>query len=165
MLDRLAQLLGISTGVAAVLVGVIVLQVATQVYAIVDLVRRRLRTRRQEMAWALVLAFGNLPGAIAYLAAGRTSPAVDTLERRIRREHGGWRRIPARGGRTVRSPRPTVNTPPAIELRGLTKRFGDTLALDHVDLVVRPGAVFGFLGRNGAGKTTALRILCRTRPA
>jgi ABC-2 type transport system ATP-binding protein len=48
---------------------------------------------------------------------------------------------------------------PAIELRGLTKRFGDTLALDHVDLVVRQGVVFGFLGRNGAGKTTALRIL------
>ena len=47
----------------------------------------------------------------------------------------------------------------AIELRGLTKRFGDTLALDGVDLVVRPGVVFGFLGRNGAGKTTALRIL------
>ena len=52
-----------------------------------------------------------------------------------------------------------MNTPPAIELHGLTKRFGDTLALDHVDLVVRPGIVFGFLGRNGAGKTTALRIL------
>src|SRR5690242_13249393 len=50
-------------------------------------------------------------------------------------------------------------TPPAIELRGLTKRFGDTIALDHVDLVVQPGVVFGFLGRNGAGKTTALRIL------
>ena len=47
----------------------------------------------------------------------------------------------------------------AIELRGLTKRFGDTLALDRVDLLVRPGVVFGFLGRNGAGKTTALRIL------
>jgi ABC-2 type transport system ATP-binding protein len=48
---------------------------------------------------------------------------------------------------------------PAIELRGLTKRFGDTVALDNVDLAVRPGVVFGFLGRNGAGKTTALRIL------
>ena len=47
----------------------------------------------------------------------------------------------------------------AIELRGLTKRFGDAIALDGVDLVVRPGVVFGFLGRNGAGKTTALRIL------
>jgi len=51
------------------------------------------------------------------------------------------------------------DTAAAIELRGLTKRFGDTLALDRVDLVVRPGTVFGFLGRNGAGKTTALRIL------
>ncbi|MBC7896870.1 MAG: ABC transporter ATP-binding protein [Cytophagaceae bacterium] len=48
---------------------------------------------------------------------------------------------------------------PAIELRGLTKRFGSTVALDHVDLVVAPGVVFGFLGRNGAGKTTALRLL------
>lgn len=52
-----------------------------------------------------------------------------------------------------------MNDVPAIELRGLTKHFGNTLALDHVDLVVRAGAVFGFLGRNGAGKTTALRIL------
>jgi ABC-2 type transport system ATP-binding protein len=52
-----------------------------------------------------------------------------------------------------------VSDVPAIELRGLTKHFGDTVALDHVDLVVHPGAVFGFLGRNGAGKTTALRIL------
>ena len=48
---------------------------------------------------------------------------------------------------------------PAIELRRLTKRFGDTLALDNVDLVVPSGLVFGFLGRNGAGKTTALRII------
>lgn len=51
------------------------------------------------------------------------------------------------------------NEIPAIECRGLTKSFGDTIALDHVDLVVPQGAVFGFLGRNGAGKTTALRIL------
>jgi len=52
-----------------------------------------------------------------------------------------------------------VTDAPAIEVRGLTKRFGSTVALDHVDLAVRPGIVFGFLGRNGAGKTTALRIL------
>jgi len=59
----------------------------------------------------------------------------------------------------VRAPDEEGDGAPAIELRGLTKRFGDTLALDHVDLVVPPGTVFGFLGRNGAGKTTALRIL------
>jgi ABC-2 type transport system ATP-binding protein len=59
----------------------------------------------------------------------------------------------------LRPPNDVSDGAPAIELRGLTKQFGDTLALDHVDLVVPQGTVFGFLGRNGAGKTTALRIL------
>ena len=54
---------------------------------------------------------------------------------------------------------PRTDDAPAIELRALTKSFGQVVALDHVDLVVQPGLVFGFLGRNGAGKTTALRIL------
>ena len=47
----------------------------------------------------------------------------------------------------------------AIEARGLTKRFGDTQALDGVDLDVAPGTVLGVLGPNGAGKTTAVRVL------
>jgi oleandomycin transport system ATP-binding protein len=47
----------------------------------------------------------------------------------------------------------------AIEARSLRKRFGDTQALDGVDLAVRPGTVHGVLGPNGAGKTTAVRIL------
>lgn len=50
-------------------------------------------------------------------------------------------------------------TPRALEVRGLTKRFGDVLALDGVDLSVAEGSIYGFLGPNGAGKTTALRIL------
>jgi len=48
---------------------------------------------------------------------------------------------------------------PAIEVRGLTKRYGDVLALDGLDLDVPAGSVFGFLGPNGAGKTTTLKIL------
>jgi ABC-2 type transport system ATP-binding protein len=48
---------------------------------------------------------------------------------------------------------------PAIEARGLTKRFGPILALDGLDLTVPRGSVFGLLGPNGAGKTTTLRIL------
>ena len=47
----------------------------------------------------------------------------------------------------------------AIEARGLRKRFGDTQALDGVDIAVRTGTVHGVLGPNGAGKTTAVRIL------
>jgi hypothetical protein len=77
MLDRFTQMLGVSTGVAAILLGVIVLQVATQVYALVDLVRREAVRGDRKWVWALVIALGNLPGAIAYLAAGRMPPTVD----------------------------------------------------------------------------------------
>ena len=48
---------------------------------------------------------------------------------------------------------------PAIEVSGLTKRFGEVVALDGVDLEVRPGTVYGLLGPNGAGKTTTVRVL------
>ncbi len=47
----------------------------------------------------------------------------------------------------------------ALEIRHLSKRYGDKRALDHVDLTVEEGSIFGFLGANGAGKTTTLRIL------
>jgi ABC-2 type transport system ATP-binding protein len=48
---------------------------------------------------------------------------------------------------------------PAIETRGLTKRFGSLVAVDRLDLAVHRGEVFGFLGPNGAGKTTTIRLL------
>ena len=47
----------------------------------------------------------------------------------------------------------------AIQIEGLTKRFGAVSALDGLNLSVERGAIFGFLGPNGAGKTTAIRIL------
>ena len=49
--------------------------------------------------------------------------------------------------------------PTTLVLDGLTKRFGDTLAVDGLTARVRPGAVTGFLGPNGSGKTTTLRML------
>ena len=48
---------------------------------------------------------------------------------------------------------------PPVETHGLVKRYGDIIAVDHVDLSVERGDVFGYLGPNGAGKTTSLRIM------
>src|SRR6187401_1448052 len=47
-----------------------------------------------------------------------------------------------------------------IQADKLTKRFGDFMAVDHVSFEVSKGEIFGFLGANGAGKTTAMRMLC-----
>jgi ABC-2 type transport system ATP-binding protein len=47
----------------------------------------------------------------------------------------------------------------AVEVHGLTKRFGTRAAVDHVDLLVPLGCAFGYLGPNGAGKTTLIRVL------
>ena len=47
-----------------------------------------------------------------------------------------------------------------IKAEGLTKQFGDFVATDHVTFEVHEGEIFGFLGANGAGKTTAMRMLC-----
>src|SRR5215212_9599372 len=53
----------------------------------------------------------------------------------------------------------THDTPLAIEATGLVKSFGQTRAVDGVDLAVRSGSVYGVLGPNGAGKTTTIRML------
>jgi len=48
----------------------------------------------------------------------------------------------------------------AIEVRGLTRRFGQFLAVNHLSFEVARGEIFGFLGSNGAGKSTTIRMLC-----
>src|ERR1700754_3234544 len=48
----------------------------------------------------------------------------------------------------------------AIDVKGLTKRFGAKVAVDHIDIAVPEGEVWGFLGPNGSGKTTTIRMLC-----
>lgn len=72
---------------------------------------------------------------------------------------------------------PPVATPPvpaaaadaqaaaAIEADGLTKRFGDFVAVDHVDLRIARGEIFGFIGSNGCGKTTTMKMLTGLLPA
>jgi ABC-2 type transport system ATP-binding protein len=53
-----------------------------------------------------------------------------------------------------------LSTSFAIDVHGMTKRFGERVAVDHIDLQVRSGEVCGFLGPNGSGKTTFIRMLC-----
>jgi len=53
-----------------------------------------------------------------------------------------------------------MNNEPAISAEQLTKKFENFIAVDHISFSVQKGEIFGFLGANGAGKTTAIRMLC-----
>ncbi|HBO37346.1 MAG TPA: multidrug ABC transporter ATP-binding protein [Pasteurellaceae bacterium] len=54
---------------------------------------------------------------------------------------------------------PTPNEPPVIEAVGLTKKFGDFISVDHVSFTIPKGEIFGFLGSNGCGKSTTMKML------
>ena len=62
-------------------------------------------------------------------------------------------------------PRPPHHDGMAIEAHGLTCRFGDFTAVDRVDLAIQRGEIFGFLGSNGCGKTTTMKMLTGLLPA
>ncbi len=55
--------------------------------------------------------------------------------------------------------KPDPTSPPAIEAHDLTKRFGDFVAVDHVSFTIPRGEIFGFLGSNGCGKSTTMKML------
>ena len=55
---------------------------------------------------------------------------------------------------------PGDDPPLVIDVHGLTKSFDNTVVVDHVDMQVRKGEIYGFLGPNGSGKTTTIRMLC-----
>lgn len=59
----------------------------------------------------------------------------------------------------------SVDAELAIEAQGLTMRFGDFVAVDHVDFRIRRGEIFGFLGSNGCGKSTTMKMLTGLLPA
>src|SRR5689334_23060116 len=86
-----------------------------------------------------------------------TAPSTRPVRRRVGRKGGAAEREPS----AARPPRPTGEDRPRapIRTRGLTKAYGDLLAVDHLDLEVQAGEIFGLLGQNGAGKTTTILML------
>jgi ABC-type glutathione transport system ATPase component len=64
----------------------------------------------------------------------------------------------------VITPRVPTGGPPAIESHGLTQRFGTFTAVDHVNFRIEAGEIFGFLGSNGCGKTTTMKMLTGLLP-
>ena len=71
-----------------------------------------------------------------------------------------------RAGHRVLSipPRPGQSGPPVIVARDLTRRFGDFTAVDHASFTIERGEIFGFVGSNGSGKTTTMRMLTGLLP-
>ena len=84
-------------------------------------------------------------------AGRRRSPRLP--DRRVRHAPGAHR------GGAAAADRPAAGAGRVIITRALTKRFGDVLAVDEIDLAVHEGDRYGFLGPNGSGKTTTLRML------
>ena len=71
----------------------------------------------------------------------------------------------ARAQKLVIPPRVDDGGAPVISARGLTRRFGDFTAVDHVNLDIGRGEIFGFVGSNGCGKTTTMKMLTGLLPA
>ena len=90
-------------------------------------------------------------------------PAEDTLEEAFIALLPAEKREPASGGRV--RPRAEEAGPPAIEADGLTRRFGNFVAVDHVSFRIGRGEIFGFLGSNGCGKSTTMKMLTGLLPA
>lgn len=79
-----------------------------------------------------------------------------------------YRRLQARGepqGAPDQAPMREIDASPVITARGLTRRFGDFTAVDHVDFEIKRSEIFGFLGSNGCGKSTTMKMLTGLLPA
>ncbi len=104
-----------------------------------------------------VLADGPLEQILARTGAREVDAAFIALQ-----EPSPTRRAPSR---LTMPPRVLHDGPPAIEADALTKRFGDFVAVDRVSFSIDRGEIFGFLGSNGCGKTTTMKMLTGLLPA
>ncbi len=137
----------------------------------------RLRQRRPGMSVVVATAYMEEAARFQWLAAmdaGRVlatgTPAellartgADNLDTAFIRLLPEEKR--ARHRELVVPPRPGSDGPPAIEAEGLTRRFGDFTAVDRVCFRIGRGEIYGFLGSNGCGKTTTMKMLTGLLPA
>jgi ABC-2 type transport system ATP-binding protein len=152
--------------VPTLVIALLACAIVFDVCCLVSLARNK-RTSLPKWAWALIVCASTPWGGIAYLVFGRAGEVVQAPE------PAGWARTPDRPDppgplgeppdalpeRPTLGPRPLRHGPVAVEVDGLTKRFGPVTALDGLGFTVRAGQVTGFLGPNGAGKTTTMRII------
>jgi ribosome-dependent ATPase len=144
-----------------------------QFWTLIDL----MRARRPSMSVVVATAYQDEAEGFDWLIAmnaGRVlacgSPAaLKGATHTVSVEEAFIAELPAalRQGHTalVIPPRKQTNAPPVIVARGLTVRFGDFTAVDGVSFNIQRGEIFGFLGSNGSGKTTTMKVLTGLLPA
>jgi ABC-2 type transport system ATP-binding protein len=141
-----------------ILVGAILVAFAVVAATLWDLTRNEVRSG-PKWVWALVICASVPLGPIIYWVAGRVPPGEAPVgEPSSAPGTGQVPSVPTAPSLARRATAPAV-----IATRSLTKQYGDTLALDSVDLEVPRGSTYGLIGPNGAGKTTMLSIIAGLR--
>jgi ribosome-dependent ATPase len=137
----------------------------------------RIRSRRRTMSILVATAYMEEAERFDWLVAmnaGRVlatgTPAELNAQTETRTVEDAFIALlpkPQRAGRRALRipPRRSVDTDPVIAARGLTCRFGDFTAVDHVSFTIERGEIFGFVGSNGCGKTTTMKMLTGLLPA
>ncbi|MBV8536964.1 MAG: ribosome-associated ATPase/putative transporter RbbA, partial [Alphaproteobacteria bacterium] len=136
----------------------------------------RIRARRPQMSVIVATAYMEEAERFSWLAAMDDGKVIATGTPEELRAKGGAPTLDEafinllpeakRAGHeaVVLPPRRTIEGPPAIEADGLTQRFGKFTAVDHVSFRIERGEIFGFLGSNGCGKTTTMKMLTGLLP-
>lgn len=146
------------------LLGVVVLVDAV---ALVDLRRVPAVARAPRWAWAIAIVVSFPMGVILYALLGRRPDG--TVEDPMAGDRTEVapppppRTVPVAAAAMAPPPPPEPTGTPVVTTTALTKRFGETVAVDAVDLRVPRGATYGLIGANGAGKTTLLSLLTGLR--
>ncbi len=161
---------GTSPALAALLVVLVAVELGLLAWALVDLYRRPTSQVNggSKIPWLILCLLLQIIGPVLYLAIGRARPAAaaETLVPGAavppplaapRAEAAAV--VDSLFARPAGAPDGASSSGPAVELDGVRKTFGDSVALDGLTLSVPAGSIYGFLGPNGAGKTTTLRIL------